>query len=143
MLPIPNEARVCRRCGNVATDDAQRCPRCGGTFARAKTMRMLGWMIIGIGAFLAISMSVITFYVAQIMYHTSAPGTHAGFTGTPEMAFFIFALFGFIIFFGLASVVSGAWQVRHARPNRKLMFLLIGMGLLFIIIGRVVRFLHH
>jgi hypothetical protein len=138
-----NEARVCKRCGYETLDPAARCPRCGRQMMRAKTMRALGWLLVGLGSFLVIFMGAITIYVANIVSHTGEPGATSTFTGSAEMAFFMFGLFGLVLIFGVACVASGAWQVRHAKPNRKLMFLVLGLGILFLVIGEAVRFMSH
>jgi hypothetical protein len=141
MLPVARDARVCKRCGKETLDPAKRCASCGGAVIAAKTMRMLGWLLAGLGAFLVLFMGAITIYVAQIVYQTNEPGVHAGFTGGADMEFFMFGLFTLVLLFGLTSLVSGLLQVRNGRANRKLMFFMLGLGVLFIVIGRVVRYM--
>jgi hypothetical protein len=141
MLPVARDARVCKRCGIETYDPAKRCASCGGAVIAAKTMRMLGWVLVVIGGFLVVFMGVITIFVAQLVFQTNAPGAHARFTGSPEMELFMFGIFAFVMLFGLTSVVSGLLQVRNGRANRKLMFLMIGLGVVFIIIGRFVRYM--
>ncbi|MFL6229407.1 MAG: hypothetical protein ACJ741_11570 [Pyrinomonadaceae bacterium] len=139
MLPVARDARVCMRCGRETMDEAKRCASCGGAVVAARTMRRLGWVMVLLGAFLFLFMGAITIYVAQLVFQTRAPGGRAAFEGSPEMEFFMFGLFGFVLFFGVTAMVSGALQVRNGRSNRKLMLFMIGLGLLFIIIGRIVR----
>jgi phosphate starvation-inducible membrane PsiE len=143
MLPVSNEARVCKRCGKQTFDVAPRCAHCGGVMTTVKTMRLLGWLLVCLGSFLVLFMGAITIYVAQIVFHTGEPGSHAGFTGGADMEVFMFGLFGLVLLFGFTAIASGAWQIRYGKPNRKLMFVILGLGILFIIIGRVVRFMHH
>jgi hypothetical protein len=87
-------------------------------------------------------MGAITIFIAQLVFQTNEPGTPARFTGGVDMEFFMFGLFGLVLLFGLTSVVSGLLQVRNGRANRKLMFFMLGLGVIFLIIGRVVRFMH-
>jgi hypothetical protein len=141
MLPVARDARVCKRCGTETLDPAKRCASCGGAVVAAKTMRRLGWVLVGLGAFLVLFMGAITIFVAQLVFQTNAPGVHGGFTGGPEMEFFMFGIFALVLLFGLTSVVSGLLQVRNGRANRKLMFFMLGLGVLFIVIGRVVRYM--
>lgn len=143
MLPVPNDARVCQRCGTETYDTAARCARCGGRVTSAKMMRALGWLLVGLGTFLVVLMGAITIYVANVVYHSNDPGATTTFTGGAEMEFFMFGLFGLVLVFGVACVASGAWQARYAKPNRKLMFLVLGLGVLFFVIGRVVRLMNH
>jgi hypothetical protein len=141
MLPVARDARVCKRCGQETYDPAKRCASCGGAVIAAKTMRMLGWVLVGLGAFLVLFMGAITIFVAQLVSQSSEPGVHGGFTGGAEMEFFMFGIFALVILFGLTSLVSGLLQVRNGRSNRKLMFLMLGLGVVFIIIGRFVRYM--
>ncbi|MDT7541069.1 MAG: hypothetical protein QOE33_973 [Acidobacteriota bacterium] len=143
MQKLANDARVCKRCGEEAFGEAARCAHCGGRVASARTMRLLGWTQVGLGSFLVLFMGTITYYVARIIYHTGEPGTGARFTGGPEMALYIFGLFGLVLIFGVACIASGAWQAHYARQNRKLMFIILGLGVLFIVIGTALRFVEH
>jgi ribosomal protein L37E len=143
MQRLANDARVCKRCGEEAFDGAARCARCGGRIASARTMRLLGWTLVGLGSFLVLFMGAITYYVALIIHQTNDAGTGARFTGSPEMAFFIFGIFGLVLLFGVAAIAGGAWQARYARANRKLMFIIIGLGVLFVVVGTALRFVNH
>jgi predicted membrane channel-forming protein YqfA (hemolysin III family) len=143
MQRLSNDARICKRCGTETLDQAARCARCGGRVASARTLRVLGWTQVGLGSFLVLFMGTITYYVARIIYQTNAPATGARFTGSPEMALYIFGIFGLVLIFGVACIASGAWQAHYARPNRKLMFIILGLGVLFIVIGTATRFITH
>lgn len=138
---LANEALLCKRCGTEADGGEARCARCGGPVTTARTMRLLGWMLVGIGSFLFLFMGAITYFVAQIMYNADASG--ARFNGSPEMALYIFLLFGLVMIFGLAAIVSGALQARSARPNRKIMLVIFGLGLLIVIAGAAVTMTKH
>lgn len=140
---LANDARICKRCGADSTDGAARCARCGGPVATARTMRVLGWMLIGLGSFLFLFMGAITYYVAQLMYHTDTTGTGARFNGTHEQALYIFGLFGLVMLFGVSAIATGAWQAIYARPNRKLMLIILALGVLFVIVGTATRFMNH
>lgn len=107
-----------------------------------RRVRILGWVLVVTGAFLVVFMGAITYMLAGIVYHSAEPDAHARFTGSPQMATFIFGLFGLIILIGFASLVSGIWQVRYGRPNRKLMIISPGLGLLLFIIAKVFLAFH-
>jgi ribosomal protein L37E len=140
---LPNEARLCRRCGAESVDGATRCALCGGSVAKAGTMRLLGWSLIGLGSFLFLFMGAITYYVAGIVSHSNDPRAATRFNGSPEMLFFMFALFGFVMLFGLLGIGGGAWQVYYARPNRKLTFIFLALVVIFLIVGRIIRVFNH
>ncbi len=137
---LANDARLCKRCGAASDDGAARCARCGGPVTTARTMRVLGLALVGVGLFLFIFMGAITYFVAQIIFHADPSGAH--FNGSPQTALYIFALFGLVMIFGVAAVVSGALQARSARPNRKIMLVILGLGVLIVVAGALVSMKH-
>ncbi len=138
---LANDARLCKRCSAEAVVGEARCALCAGPVTTARTMRLLGWMLVLIGSFLLLFMGAITYYVARIVYHADASG--ARFNGSPEMALYIFALFGLVMLFGFSAVVSGALQALSARPNRKIMLVIIGLGVLIVAAGVAVTLTKH
>lgn len=138
---LANDARLCKRCGIEASDGAARCAHCGGPVTTARTMRLLGWALVCIGSFLFLFMGAISYFVAQLIFHAEASG--ARFNGSPEMALYIFALFGLVMIFGLSALASGALQARSGRPNRKIMFVILGLGVLIVVVGTAVTMKKH
>jgi MFS family permease len=89
-----------------------------------------------LGIFLVGFMGVITASVAPMMTRTTSPSPQsAHFTGTPEQAQLILSLFGAVIMFGLASVISGVWQIKTGRRNKWIFIVMIGMTALLIGLG--------
>ena len=133
------ESRSCYRCGHVTNQAADRCERCGGQLRTTKQVRRLGWVQLVIGLFLVGLMGTITYNLAPLMLQAGEPAGGARFTGTAEQARLILGLFGLIIAFGLASVVSGLWQIKTGRRNKLIFILMLGLFVLVIVAAWVVR----
>ena len=65
--------------------------------------------------------------------------TTTKFNGSADMLLFMYGLFGFVILFGLVGMAGGIWQIKYGRRNKKLAYVILGMGLLFVIIGYLFR----
>lgn len=129
---MTEEFSSCNSCGNVTTEAVSQCPKCGRRLRTAKQVRFHGWLQLLIGLFLVGLMGTITYNLAPLMFPLVEPrGANARFTGTPEQAQMILALFGMVIAFGLGSVVSGLWQIKTGRRNK---WLFIGMVALFVVL---------
>jgi hypothetical protein len=135
------ELRTCYRCDYETTEVLDKCPRCAQRLRTARQVRRLGWVLVVIGGFLLVFMSGLTVVVTNIIVQGSKPGAQSGFNGPPEMLLFMYGLFGFVILFSLVALAGGIWQIKYGKRNKKLAYIIIGMGLIFIIVGWVVRFL--
>lgn len=130
---VLEESSSCYSCGHVTNEVVSTCPKCGRRLRTAKQVRRLGWLQLAIGVFLVGLMGTITYNLAPLMFPLTAETGDRGarFTGTPEQAQLILALFGMVIAFGLGSIFSGLWQIKTGRRNK---WLFIGMVLLFIVL---------
>jgi hypothetical protein len=105
----------------------------------AQAVRRRGWVVIFLGLLLAGVMGIITYNVAPTMLSGSA-SAGARFTGTPQQAVLILALFGLVIAVGLACVGGGLWQIATGRRNIWIFVLTLGLTFLLIAAGwRVVQ----
>jgi hypothetical protein len=117
------DERSCSKCNYVAEQDVTRCPQCKAWMPKARSIRRRGFLLVFIGLFLEVMMTVISIMVVPTMLSKSPTG--AGFTGTPEQASLIMTLFGLIILFGFMSIVIGMWQVVTGRRNIWLVLLML------------------
>ncbi len=139
MESVANESRSCYRCNYETTAPLAKCPQCGQRLRTATTVRRLGWVLVITGAFLVIFMGWITFVVTGIITQANEPGATSRFTGGPEMLLLMYGIFGFVILFGLVALAGGLWQVKYGKRNKKLAYLIFGLGIVFIILGWLVR----
>ncbi|PYS87946.1 MAG: hypothetical protein DMF64_21785 [Acidobacteria bacterium] len=98
-------------------------------------------MLTILGVFLVAFMGTITVYITRIIAQTDEPGAATRFTGGPEMLLFMYGLFGFVILFGLIAMAGGIWQIKYGKRNRKLAYIILGLGVIFLLIGWLVRLL--
>jgi hypothetical protein len=131
--------RTCSKCGYGTDSPLRRCPQCGALMQTTTKVLILGWTLVGIGGILTIGMGVITYKFAEMVSHTGEPGATSEYTGGPDMLLAIYGIFGLVMIFGVVSIVSGIWQIRCGRPNRKLLFVIFVLGFVFWLIGQLVR----
>lgn len=116
-----NQTLSCPKCDFETAESLAKCPNCGRSLQSTKRVRILGWLLVLLGSGLVIFMGGLGIILGGIIAETGRPGKTTRFTGGPEDVLFIFAIFGLVISFGLASMAGGAWQIWYGRPNKKLM----------------------
>ena len=102
---------------------------------------MLGWVLLGLGAFLLVFMGALSVVVGGVIAQSGNPEATHRFTGDRMQAAIMFGVFGTIALFGLGTAVAGAFQIRHGRANARVLsvVLLLG-GAIFGSAGLVVLF---
>jgi len=115
------EFSSCMKCNFETTEAFTHCPQCGGLMFGSKRVRILGWLLVVIGAFLVIMMATVTVFLAADFSH---------FTRTAIQAVFMFFLFAVVIAFGLLALVAGAWQIKYGKRNKTIMFIGLGVAIL-------------
>lgn len=125
------ETSSCSDCGHVATGPVDKCQRCG-KLGTAGQVRRHGWVQLVCGVILTGLMGAVTYNVGPLMLR---PGQEAAggerFTGTAEQAVLILGLFGLVLTFGLATIVSGLYQIKTGRRNR---WIFVFMLVLFVVL---------
>ncbi len=59
------------------------------------------------------------------------------------MAFTALSLFGAALAAGITATIGGAWQAKHGRTSKKLVWIFFGLVFLIFILGRVFSFLKN
>lgn len=129
----------CAKCSFETSENLTRCPNCGGRLQSAKKVRVLGWLLLVIGAFLVIFMGALGIYLGQIITQTDQSASTTRFTGGPNDVALIVAVFGLVISFGLASMAGGIWQIVYGKPNRKLMVAMFLVAGILVVIARAIE----
>jgi hypothetical protein len=104
----------------------------------ARSVRSRGWVLIFIGAALAIFMGVIIINQAINVYHAGEPGARVRFTGGNGMIWLMFGVVGLVFSFGIACIANGIWQVLYGKRNSNLASILLGMFALLAVIACLV-----
>jgi uncharacterized membrane protein len=129
----------CAKCSFETTEELSKCSNCGGRLQSATKVRVLGWLLVGIGLFLVLFMVTLGIYLGSIISQTGEPGRTTRFSGGPEDVAFIVGIFGLVICFGLASIAGGVWQIIYGKPNRKVMVVMFVIAGLFLVVGRALK----
>jgi hypothetical protein len=120
--------RKCFSCGFETTSAIRRCPECNRGLRTSQQVRVLGMVLVVIGAGLSAGMAYLIWIIANIMRNRGG-GAASSFTGTPRDAAFIFGILGLVLAIGVTSVSTGLWQVIFGRPNRLLSMTALALGL--------------
>jgi hypothetical protein len=124
----------CSKCGHAAGKGITRCPECGSWMPRARGIRIRGGILIFLGLVLVGMMGTISIVVAPIMF-SDGSGGGTKFSATPAQAVLIMGLFGAVIVFGVACILSGIVQLVTGRRNILIVILIVGIAVFLIILG--------
>jgi uncharacterized paraquat-inducible protein A len=130
--------KTCYKCAYETETADVRCPRCGKKlFTKAET-RVLGGVLTALGAFLMVVMGAIIIFFVGLMSQ-SGKSSGAKFNGSKNDALLVFAILGFVLLFGFTSFIAGLWQLIFARRNMVLIWIILGLGAIFLIGGSIFR----
>jgi hypothetical protein len=102
-------------------------------------VRILGWVLLMIGAALVIFMGTLGLYLGRLISQTGESTSTTRFTGGPQDVALIVAVFGLVISFGIASMAGGVWQIVYGKPNRKLMVGMFLVAGILVVIARAIK----
>ena len=105
------------------------------------TLRALGVVLVVLGTFLMGGMAVLSYVMYGVIQGSSDPRASTKFTGSESDMMFMFAVFALVFFIGLTAFAAGLWQIIFGRRNLILVWIMLGLGGIFIIVGAVVRYL--
>lgn len=105
------------------------------------TVRILGGVLIGLGALLMGGMTILTVIITGVIAKSDNPKSTSRFNGSESDMVFMYSIFALVFAFGLTSAVAGVWQIIFGRGNKLLTWIILGLAIIFIIAGNVVQFL--
>lgn len=129
----------CPKCSFETSEALPRCPSCGSRLQSAKKVRILGGLLLVIGTFLVLFMSILGVYLGSIISTSNDPGATTRFTGGPQDVMLIVVIFGLVISFGLAAIGGGIWQIIYGKPNRKIIVAVFVIAGILFVIARAVK----
>lgn len=133
--PGPPVFRECFKCKFDGVTTATQCPKCGRKLYGPKEIRTRGVLQVITGLFLVVLMGGITIFVttflASRIQDPTASKEIRQQTGT---LLAIYAIFGFVIVFGLHGLIMGIWQIVTGRRSRVLIWIMWALlfGLMFV-----------
>jgi MFS family permease len=131
--------KTCYKC-HFETETAERlCPRCRKKLWTRTETRGMGAVLAVLGTFLVVMMSAIIIFMLGLVNQSAKPGTGARFTGTKDEMYMAFGILGFVLLFGFTSLVAGLWQLIFGRRNMILIYVILGLGAIFLIGGTIFR----
>ena len=134
LLNIKNiKKRSCFKCGYEAYTAEKKCPQCGRPLKTILQIRVIGGILVFLGGFLILFMGGISLFVLNIVSQGGKPGGGSHFTGSRNDLILIFGVFGAVIFFGFVALLAGLWQLILGRRNKVFIWLILGLGFLFVI----------
>jgi hypothetical protein len=103
-------------------------------------LRALGVVLVVLGGALMAGMAVLSWVIYGTVTNTD-PRASTKFTGDESDIVFMFAIFALVFFIGLTAFVAGLWQVVFGKRNLILVWIMMGLGGIFFIVGTIVKYL--
>ena len=120
--------RPCHFCGHPLEETYRVCTECGRPNRTPKQVRVLGWVLTGLGAFLVVFMAGLSIVVGRIIARSGNPEAATTYTGGSTQAAIMFGIFGFVALFGLVAIGAGASQIRSGKINRRTVAVVLVLG---------------
>jgi hypothetical protein len=120
--------RPCHFCGHPLEETYRVCTECGRPNRTPKQVRTLGWVLVGLGAFLVAFMAGLSLVIGRIIARSGNPEATTRFSGDASDAAIMFGIFGFIALFGLLGIATGASQIRQGKVNRRMVTVVLVLG---------------
>lgn len=130
--------RPCHFCGQPLEESYRVCTQCGRPNRTPRQVRILGWVLLCLGAFLVVFMGGLSVVVGGVIAQSRNPEATHRFTGDAMQAAIMFGVFGVIALFGLGTAVAGAFQIRHGRANARVLSVVLLLGGALFVSGMVV-----
>ncbi len=130
--------KTCGVCDFQANTAEEFCPRCRNRLNVKSTIKGLGAVLICIGLFLIGIIGTVSVFIASTMANTGKSSSTSRWTGTTGEAMLIFAILGAVMLFGIASVITGGYQLVTGRRNQKLVYLILALGGILFIGAKVI-----
>jgi hypothetical protein len=131
--------RSCFKCQTEIETAETKCHRCGRRLESRTETRVRGSILIILGGFLIVFMGMISSWMINVIFYPQA-ANGAKFTGDENELLMIAGVFGFVFLFSIFAVITGLWQLIFGRRNRILVWMIIGLGIFFIIGGEALVF---
>ena len=116
-------------CGAVSPGDYRVCPVCGGRAKTERTVRQLGWVMVGLGIVLVGIMAVVLNAIGPALNGAlDGSGVAAGgnsFNASPAVAALVLWLLWAILGFGALDLVNGLYQGITGRRSKLMNALLL------------------
>ena len=119
--------RPCHFCGHPLEETYRVCTECGRPNRTPNQVRRLGWVLVGLGAFLVVFMSGLSYVVGRIVTRAD-PESTTRYTGDATGVVIMFSIFGVILLFGLLGAAAGVSQIRSGRINRRMVGVVVVFG---------------
>lgn len=132
---------VCVKCGAFVERSVAGCERCGGKLQSPVTIRILGAVLFSIGTVLVAGMAFLIVWAMGAVANADDISSGSRFNGTRSDMLLVFGIFGFVLLFGLTSIVAGAWQLIFGRRNRPLVWIILAFGGILLAGGIIVQYL--
>ncbi len=102
-------------------------------------VRVLGGLLVIIGAGLVAGMAKIMLWIGDISQNGDVDSTGEKWNATPQEQQITFLILGAVMVFGLSSIVTGLWQMISGRRNRKLIWLMIALWIVLLVLAWGIR----
>lgn len=134
----PPVRRTCPKCGYIRETAETNCADCGKVLQKVSTIRALGVFLVVLGSLLLGIMG----WLSRWIYGAMSPNGNLNgsrFNGNGGDTLFIVFIFGLVTAIGLGVTAGGFWQIIFGKRNKLIVFVVAGLGIIFLITGLAVR----
>lgn len=103
------------------------------------TIRTLGVVLMFLGTILMGAMGAIMLWINTIIANSGKSSSTTKWNGSPEQTQIMFLILGVVMVFGFAAFVAGCWQWMTGKRNLKLIWIMLGLGIVLVIMTEVVQ----
>lgn len=134
---MTNETEIywCRKCEAETLAANPACPKCGGKMQRQSQIKSYGQIAFVLGIFITLAVGLVFFGVVAVVLFVEKNADETATTFAALSAVGGFLLAGITIFF------YGRRLAKTGRTSRKFMWLIYGLIVLILILGRIFSFL--
>ncbi|CAN5539533.1 hypothetical protein BH18ACI1_BH18ACI1_15840 [soil metagenome] len=134
---IQLESYYCRKCHSEIETNNPICPQCGRKMQIQSQIKGLGKVLVILGIVISLGSGLFVLGALAILLFAKNSDKDIA------MAFTALSLFGAALAAGITAIIGGAWQAKHGRTSKKLVWIFFGLVFLIFILGRVFSFLKN
>ena len=134
---IQGEIYYCRKCHNAIETNNPICPQCGKKMQTQSQIKGLGQLVFILGILITLAFGFFVLVVLAIILFAKNSDKDVA------MAFTGLMICGTGLAFGIAAIIGGRWQAKHGRTSKMFIWIIIGLVVLMLILGRIFSFLKN
>jgi hypothetical protein len=132
----PEDLSTCLGCNYQMHEFRSHCPRCGASMQSKRWSRRFGWGLLACGLFITAGIGAVIYNVAPMLLNPGVGTGGSRFSGTVAQGRLFLGVLALVATFGTTTALYGLWQVLAGRRDKRVIYLLLGLGILLGLLAR-------